>query len=153
MIRLSKATVTRPNNATQYAAGDVVGPAAGDAMEFNVETPGAVVSAILIDSAAEATKPDIDLLLFDEEPTVANDNEAFAPTDDQMKDHCIGVIVFDKANFRTGGAGNGVINATAFGSFPFGAVDRKIYGVMVARNTYTPFALEEITIKLGIVTA
>lgn len=149
MFRLSEASVTRPNNATQYTAGEVIGAATGDAMEFFSELHGIVRSAVLIDSAAEATKPDIDLLLFDAEPTVAADNAAFAVTDAQME-RCIGAIQFAGANFRAGSSGNGVIVATAFGELPYSCLARKLYGVLVARNTYTPIANEKFTVRLGL---
>lgn len=149
MFRLSEASVTRPDNTTQYAAADVIGAATGDAMEFHSEMSGVVKSAVLIDSAAEATKPDVDLMLFDTEPTVAADNAAFAVTDAQME-RCVGVIQFAGSNFRIGATGNGVIVATSFGELPYFAVARKLYGVLVARNTYTPIALEKFTVRLGL---
>lgn len=147
MIRASEKTITRPDNTTQYAAGDVV----GEVMTFHSELAGLVRAAVLIDSAAEATKIDADLLLFDTAPTVAADNAAFAPTDDEMI-RCIGAIQFAGSNFRTGATGNGVIVATAFGELPYAAPARNLYGVLVARNTYTPINLEKFTVRLGIVT-
>lgn len=145
MIRLAEASATRPANTTQYTAGDVV----GGVLTFGAESPGIVRGAVFIDSAAEATKPDVDLLLFDEQPTVAADNSAFAPTDAQME-RCIGVIQFAGANFRAGASGNGVILATAFGELAFSGQARSFYGVLVARNAYTPISEEKFVVRLGI---
>ena len=147
MIRASEASITRPANTTQYTAGDVI----GELMTFFSEEAGLVRAGVLIDSAAEATKPDADLLLFDTPPTVAADNSAFAPTDAEMK-RCIGVIQFAGANFRIGAAGNGVIVATAFGELPYAAPGRALYGVLVARNAYTPISEEVFTLRVGIIT-
>lgn len=153
MLQLAEANVTRPADTTQYAAGDVVGPTVGNAIEFGLgnNAKGIVRSAVLIDSASEATKPDIDLFLFDTEPTVAADNAAFAPTDAQME-RCVGVIAFAGTNFRGGSNSNGVIIATAFGELPYQANDLKLYGVLVARNTYTPVSAEKFTVRIGVVT-
>ncbi len=153
MLKVSEASATRPADTTAYTAGDVVGATVGNAMEFGLGSNaiGIVRSAVLIDSAAEATKPDLDLFLFDTEPTIAADNSAFALTDAQLE-RCIGVIQFAGTNFRAGATGNGVINATAFGEFAFHAPDKKLYGVLVARNAYVPIDSEKFTVRIGILT-
>jgi hypothetical protein len=114
-----------------------------------------VRGAVFVDSADQATKPDIDLFLFAETaPTLAADNAAFAPTDAEML-NCIGVISFAGANFKAGditaGAnGNGVIPVQGQ-DIPFSApVNKVIYGVLVARNAYTPVANEVLAVNLTI---
>lgn len=147
-IRVSEASVTRPANTTAYAAGDVVGPAVGAAMEFFAEQSGLIRSAVLVDSAAEATKPDLDLALFTEAPDVAADNAAFAPTDAQAE-KCVGVLSFLGLDFKTLAAGNGVIQADAI-DIEYSA-DRKLYGVLIARNAYTPVSGEKFTVRLNLI--
>ncbi len=144
-------SVTRPANTTQYAAGEVVGHETGDALEFFSESSGVIKAVVLIDSAAEATKPELDLFLFAAEPTVANDNAAFAPTDAQMKD-LVAVFSFvgtSGTNFKTGATGNGAMQQTGF-EIAYAAPERKLYGVLVARNAYTPVSAEVFTVKLTI---
>ncbi|MDP2621808.1 MAG: hypothetical protein U1A72_09710 [Sulfuritalea sp.] len=147
-VKISVGSVTRPNNATPYTEGDVVGATVGDAMEFSTEQFGRIRGALLIDSIAAVTRPSLDLMLFENEPTIAADNDAFAITDAQMLD-CAAVISFDGtsgANFKLGGA-NGVIQQQAL-DIPYCTPDKKLYGVLVARNAYTPTALEVFTVKL-----
>lgn len=147
MIKTSTISVTRPANTTQYTAGDVM----GGLFTFSVAAGSSafVRGAVFIDSAAEATKPEFDLFLFSAEPTVAADNAAFAPTDAEML-KCVEALVFLASNFKTAGA-NGVITRTGL-DIPYTHVtDRNLYGVMVARNTYTPVSSEVFTLTLGTV--
>lgn len=149
-IRVSEASVTRPANTTTYTAGDVVGdPAAGagEALEFFSDQSGIVRNALLVDSAAETTKPDIDLLLFDAKPTIAADNAAFAVTDAQME-RLVGVVSFAGSSFKTGASGNGAIQVTGL-DIAYSA-NKKLYGVLVARNAYIPISAEKFTVRLSI---
>ena len=144
-------SVTRPNDTTQYAAGEVVGAGAAS-MRFGVDSPqGRITSVILIDSVvAGGIKPECDLLLYSEDITVAADNAAFAPTDAQAAT-LVAVIPFLAANFKAATA-NGVIVSALTADIPFQATPNGLlYGVLVARNTYTPTALEVFTVKLGTV--
>ena len=144
MIRTSTKSATRPANTTQYATGEVM----GELFTFSIAGEnGCVRSVIFCDSAAQATKPEFDLFLFTAAPTVAADNAAFAPTDAQMQD-CIGVISFLAADFKTG-SGNGIIEQSEKDKLYSSVVNRVLYGVMVARNTYTPISAEVFTLALG----
>jgi hypothetical protein len=145
MDRISDDSFTRPANATQYSAGDVM----GELLEFFTDQKGKIEGALLVDSTAEATKPEADLMLFDAAPTVAADNAAFAPSDDEMK-RCVGVIPFLAANFKVGN-GNGVTAAaTTTFPLPYFAAAKKLYGVLIARNTYTPVSEEIFTLRLAV---
>ena len=148
-IRISEASVTRPNNTDAYTAGDAIGTTPGDAMEFAAEQFGFIRGACLIDSAAEATKPDIDLFLFDKEPAVANDNAAFIPTDAEMESF-VGVISFLGSAFKVGlASGNGVIQLTSL-DIAYCA-PRKLWGVLIARNAYVPISGEKFRVRLSMV--
>lgn len=144
----------RPADSTQYTAGDVVADSTSDphALEFigAVRVPGGggiIQSAILIDSTAEATKPDLELYLFNHRPAMQADNAAWAPTDREMED-CLGVISFPLSYFKTAGA-NGIIQPTnpSLG-FACDANATSLYGVLVARNAYTPVSGEKFVIRL-----
>jgi hypothetical protein len=157
------ATITRPANTTQYAAGDVIDAAAGAGVVFETCASaagkgGEIFDAILIDSAAPATKLDAELWLFDTAiGTYDNDNVAFSPTDAEML-RWLGVIQFATGTaFTAGAAANCAYHAArtylpmhfntlrADTTYPGG-----LYGVLVARNTYTPISAEVFTIRLRI---
>lgn len=151
-IALVTATFTRPGDTTQYAAGDVMTASAPVPLSFaNAGSAngkgGIILSATLVDSLAQGTKPDIDLHLFDTTLTVEADNAAWDPSDaERLRE--IGVIEFRGGDFKVG-ANNGTIQG-----FPLGlpykclAGDTTIYGVAVARNAYTPGNAEVFTVNL-----
>lgn len=149
---------TRPNDATQYTAGDVIADSStasiASILRFNniARTNGGggiIQSALLIDSIAAATKPDSELYLFDQIITMQSDNAVWAPTDAEMN-YCVGVIAFPTGAFKTAGA-NGLIAATGLGTAFNCASDRMtLYGVLVARNAYTPTAFEQFEIRLQV---
>jgi len=151
---------TRPSNTTTYTAGDVIADSASAAtiLKFSrcAGEPGQggfIKSAILIDSSDESTKLNADLFLFNVSPvTYGNDNEAFAPTDAELRD-CVGVITLDgtvAANLKAG-SGNSVINNFGIDmAFTCTINERALYGVLVARNAYVPTSAEVFRIKLGV---
>ncbi len=153
-IRTHTASLTRPANTTQYAVGDVITGTTAAALPFNLGTSqGRIRSAMLIDGAYQTTKPDIDLILFDSLITLAADNAAFAPTDAEMAT-AIGVISFFGANMRggdltAGAGGNGIVPVDGLDILLSGE-GSIIYGVLVARNTYTPVSAETFTVRLGV---
>lgn len=145
-MRTVKDTFTRPANTTAYTAGDVI----GEVMLFGTDALfGKIDSAILIDSVvAGGLKPECDLLLYSAAPTVAADNAAFAPTDAQAA-NLVAVIPFLAANFLAATANGCTVSAISAG-IPFVAPNRVLYGVLVARNAYTPTASEVFTLAVGI---
>ena len=155
------ATITavfeHPNgDTTQYSAGDVIGDSltVANLQRFNniVRQPGAggiIQSAILVDSVAAATKPDSELYLFDQPITTQVDNAVWAPTDTDMLS-CIGVIPFPVGAFKTCGA-NGIIAVTGIGlAFSCKSPDTNLYGILVARNAYTPASVEVFEMRLQV---
>lgn len=159
--RIVSANFTRPADTTAYTAGDVVGPVTTPAaMEFVPVTEdkkdyAKIVSAVLITSANVATKPDLELWLFDTTLTPAADNAPFAPSDAEART-LVGVIPFATASFRVGKAdsgadGNAICEVKnlqiAVQSQSAGGA---IYGVLVARNAYVPVASERFDVRLAI---
>lgn len=148
----------RPNDTTQYAAGDVVADSsttgAANILRFlNIaRAPGGggiIQSAIFINSVAAATKPDLELYLFDQVIPMQSDNVAWNPTDQDMLS-CVGVVPFPVGNFKTAGA-NGIIFAPGLGmAFSCAQGSQNLYGVLVARNTYTPTAVEVFELRLQV---
>jgi hypothetical protein len=152
------ATFVRPNDATQYTAGDVIADQSAasiaNILRFNniVRTPGGggiLQSAVLVDSVAAATKPDTELYLFDQIITMQSDNAAWAPLDSEML-YNVGVVAFPVGAFKTAGA-NGIIDVTGLGkAFNCASGSTTLYGVLVARNGYTPTAVEQFEIRLQV---
>src|SRR4051812_26805072 len=103
------ATLARPANTTAYTAGDVFNDGATPGARFVFSgLPGfsgegyEIHSALLIDDADQATKPDLELWLFDTDITdLDTDNATWTPTDAQLKT-AVGVIQFATANFKGG---------------------------------------------------
>ncbi len=156
-------SITRPSNTTAYSDGDVITSSPAAALQFKLQGQAnsqllLLQHAMLIDSANQATKLVADLWLFSTAPTeVDADNAAWTPTDADL-DNLVGIVQFESANWITGDAtsgagGNAVCRATAL-AIP---VERKpqattvLYGVLVARNAYTPVSGEVFTARLGFV--
>jgi hypothetical protein len=150
-MNLSTDGFTRPADTTQYSAGDVMSDAVGTILRFSTAdmNEGHVHSGLLIDSSAETTKPEADLFLFDTAPVKVADNSAAAFTDAELT-HCVGIVPFIAANFHIGGA-NGAIQSVnvASNGMTYSAPERILYGVLVARNTYTPVSGEVFTLRVG----
>lgn len=158
--RTRSATFTRPNDTNTYAAGDVVAnsTSAPVIMTFLNATlgkvsPSIIQHAIIVTSASVATKPDLELWLFDTAITMDNDNAVFTPTDVELLT-LIGVILFPVADFKVGDAtvgagGNAICEAKNLG-VPFNSTinSNDLFGVLVARNAYVPVAQEIFTVRL-----
>lgn len=158
--RIISTGFTRPANTTAYAAGDVVCDSTSaptiltfsDIGRYNGDS-GLIIGAHMVDSVNQAVKGDFDLLLFDATITMDNDNAAFTPTDAEMLD-CIGVIKFLASNAINGdAAANLIYMAQLYNSIVYqcGSSLPDLYGVLVARNAYTPASAEVFTIGLRVV--
>lgn len=155
-------SVTRPNDTTQYAAGDVITNSTSVPTVITFSNcagyqggGGWITGMVLVDSANQATKPTLELWLFDTSYTPANDNAAFAPTDAVMAT-CLGVVSFDTVyvGLATVGADGNSLQLPDADELPveFKTLgnSRHLYGVLVVRNTYMPVASETFTIRLKI---
>lgn len=154
-----EAAYTRPADTTAYAAGDVVANSTSAAtiltfsnMARALGLGGVIQNAALIMSTAAATKLSAELFLFDTAPTMQNDNAAFAPSDSEL-DKCLGVIVFDGTSTsngaRTTGNGCAIVTGAISLSYQCAATAKDLYGVLVARNAYTPGNAETLRVRLG----
>lgn len=151
-----RASLTRPANVTAYAAGDVVAAAAGDHFTFEEliqpkTLSGSISTARLHSSGNQGTKLDGELWLFSADIAEVGDNAAFNPSDAEMLT-MIGIIDFGVASWRVGSAGagasgNAVCEVKNIGLALKGA-GQTVYGVLVARNGYTPLSGEIFTCDL-----
>lgn len=161
--RLIAANFTRPADTTAYASGDVLcnSTSAPVILTFARATNGELsssmlMSATIISSANQPTKPDLRLWLFDTTVTMDNDNAAFTPTDAEMRT-LLQVVAFPASAWLAGDAssgagGNAVCNAQALW-LPINTVggDNAIYGVLTAGAAYTPVSGERFDVRLGFV--
>lgn len=152
------ASITRPATTPTYAAGDVIGTASSHVITFTdiartAGKGGMIMSALLIDSANQATKPSLELWLFDTAPAAQADDAAFAPSDAEME-RLVAIIPLTSAYVgaaTVGAGGNSAIPAAAQ-SQPFvcAASVKDLYGCLVVRNGYTAISGEKFTIRLTV---
>ena len=158
-------SITRPSNTTAYAAGDVVSEVttndhltfslANLTSGFQVVGTGKIESARCMINANQATKPDLELWLFDTDIAEVADNSAFAPTDTEILT-LVGVIDFAVANFKVGLAGSGaagnIVQQINNLDIPYKTAgdnqNGNLYGQLVVRNAYTPISAELFHVEL-----
>lgn len=157
--KAARASLTRPANTTQYAAGDVISAVTtNNHFEFEDVVrrgpsllSGSISSARIVSSANQATKLDAELWLFDTDIAEVADNSAFAPTDAEMLT-LVGIIPFPVADWYVGdatsGAGGNAVCQVDGLSIAFQARTTTLYGQLVARNTYTPVSGEIFTVDI-----
>ncbi len=166
IIKMISDTLARPADTTQYAAGDQVtdSTTAPSVLTFSnvglytlpesADASGVIVAATCVSSANQSTKPNFELWLFQSTHAPNNDNAAWAPSDAILND-ALGVITFDSWKIGTvtsgadGNAASFVENKTI--AFQCADSDEDLYGLMVARNAYTPVSAEIFTITLHII--
>lgn len=157
MSHTVSAGFVRPANTTAYTAGDVV--SGGGLLVFagaSLEPGGAgiVQHATLVDSANVATKPDLELWLFDTPIELDADNAAFTPTDEDLRTF-VGAISLAASLFKVGdatsGAGGNCICDVPNIGMPFNTViGSTLYGVLVVRNAYVPVSAERFDVRLKV---
>lgn len=157
----------RPNNATQYIAGDVIEDTTGGGVQAifvnSARFPGGtgrIVSASLAVTAngTGLLAGDFELWLFDQAvASHESDAEPFTPTDADLI-NLVGVLQFEteavfEANVTAGATGN-VAYMAAMTFLPLGfaciATSRDLHATLVVRNGYTPTAFEQFLIRINI---
>lgn len=155
-VNLPSVVVTRPNNATQYAIGDVY----GDAADARIQIPNvarlagamATLQAWISMNSAQATKPSFDFWFFDGQPaTVIGDNAPLDGLSDADVLKIIGRTAFvGSSSFTTVQPQAGKLRTPAvFNMFSQLLLPtRDVWMYIVLANTYTPVANETLTFKL-----
>jgi hypothetical protein len=146
---------TRPGNTTAYAAGEVITAAVAAAIEFadaarSAGGGGRIVAASLLSSANQGTKLDAELWLFDTTITPDADNAAWTPSDAELAT-LVAIIPFQTwyvGDATSGSGGNAVAFAEAEFLRSYVCTATSLYGVLVARNAYTPVNAEVFTVRL-----
>lgn len=148
-------TVTRPDNATQYSANDIIGDVSGDGIfvipnaALELGGTGSILNLVLLVSAVEAVKPNLEVWFFDTRPALIADNAPFAITDPEIK-RCLGVLDLDGVPLET--ANNLLYRVVSFNPIVFRCLagSRDLYGALVEKGTYTPVASEVYTLRVGV---
>ncbi len=162
-IRTTGATLTRPADTNAYTAGDVIADATSGATVFTIPNVGGTTKGgtiiqdiICIDSASVATKPDLELWLFDTAPAAQQDNAAYAPTDAELL-RLVGVVSFATGSFKVGlataGAGGNSICESGQLGIPINTTQVSggaLYCMLVVRNAYVPVSAETFTFRVRV---
>ena len=146
MIYRYKSTLTRPGNATVYAAGDAVTDTDGDPIELipgGYSNNGRIIGAKLSISNGGVTNPAFRLFFFSDDANVPalTDNSAFAMTAAAEED-LIGYTDFTLE--VTGSSGSSVawdVNPELYIPFSQKVVSgtaQGLYGVLTATAAYNP---------------
>lgn len=160
--KIISASYTRPADTTAYAAGDVLAnsTSAATILTFpNVARAnglGFLIDGVTVAySGAPATKPDLQLWLFDSTVAMQNDNAAWNPSDAEMET-CLGYISLGggSATIAAPLASNGNMVqfvAAAVKSNACASGSTSIFGIVVVRNAYTPTSGEKFTFRLHVI--
>lgn len=156
-----KGSITRPADTNAYAVADAItdsnsAPTVLTIAGFGRQNGGSgvITGMRLISSANQATKPDIDVFVFDTTFTPDNDNAAFTPTDAELET-CLGVVRFRGTDVVVGDANSGAsgnvlypnpLNGFSPIAYKCGAGTTGLFFALVARNAYTPVSGEKFTL-------
>jgi hypothetical protein len=152
-IAIATSSFARPNNTTQYTAGDALnafesGSSLNSIAVGRVNTGnGKILAATLTDSAAQSVKGDFTLYLFDDAITAPQDNVLFNPTSAEIKS-CLGAIQFANPISLPSNCLYEVNDLNI--GFQCGENTQNIFWVLVANNAYTPVANEEFCLRLHV---
>lgn len=155
ILAVTSNTITRPNDTTAYASGDLVANSttAGSVTPFSFNLGfcrGVKLWRVSISkSSASVTNAAYRVHLFNDSPTVANgDNGAISAT----RSSYIGFVdvAAPATAFSDAYLGNGIFvnNSVAAPLFMYTDLDGYVYGLLEARAAYTPTAQETYAISL-----
>lgn len=144
-------TITRPNNTTSYAAGQVINENASTSMievKLNCQQNQNcwLVGGQAIDSVSQSSLA-FDILFFSSSLTIPADGAAFDLSDSNLASYYLGRLSF--TTFKAY-ASNSVSDAVTASGKPIVLTPntQSVYAVLVATSAYTPTAQEQITFKL-----
>ena len=151
---LASDSLTRQDNTTAYAAGDIICAMAGDPLAsvplvFTVARAnggtGQILRAVCMSPTVDAGLDNILLYLFTAAPTMANDNAAFATA----LTNCVGVIELE---LQAAIASGTIWQSEAGVQFAYacGAAVTTLWGVAVAGDGWTPTAEQVLEFRLHV---
>lgn len=138
----------RPSNIIAYTAGDVIfdTTSAGVIQFDEVGVAGSINAASCFMN--EVDTADLELYIFDAEPTNIADNAAFALTpDDSGK--LVAVYSFADTDKKNSGTSQ-IYEAASHDHASFTSTDGKLYGILVTRSAFTPASATAFALALHI---
>lgn len=150
-------TFLRAATTTAYASGDVISDDAvttAKCMVFDTGTSGIVTSVVV--GYEETDTANLELWLFDAEPTNFLDNAALALVSADVPKVVAKYTLPDAVKTTVGTnvnvylpVGQTLADALGMGS-PFVSANGKLYGLLVTRSVFTPISAAKVHVKLGI---
>jgi hypothetical protein len=147
---------TRPANIDAYLAGDVISDATDTAKVLEFQGCGRSGRINTVEIVMEETKTaDLELLLFDSEPTNLNDSDPLALVNADV-DKMIGRLSFADASKVLIGTGlnHYIVSLDSIGAagirYASSGATKSLYGLLVTRSGYTPASGIAFHINLNI---
>ncbi len=146
----------RDANTTQYAIGDMWASASTNGTLVRLPNcarkdggSGIIDRLVLVDSASQATMPQINLFVFDNVITSPSDNAPFPLTDAEAETT---VAVIPVTSWYAGGSTLNAVSIVTNLTIPFVCQSscNSLWAVPVLQNTYTPLSAENLTARVGI---
>jgi len=155
--KTSRASFTRPANTTPYSGSDCVcnSASAPALLEFSlgesISSKGYITNAKIAKSSKTTAAALFRLYLYNKEITPVNDNAEFPLRFDDA-DALLGFIDFELTTEGSASdcAADIITNINLRFANNTGEMLKKIYGVLVAKDTYTPASAEEFIIDLTV---
>jgi hypothetical protein len=158
---ITKTTITRPNDTTAYATGDVINASGSTTpilLDLGKLTNNSFVFQTHLISSNASSTPSIDVYFFSASFTIAADNAALAPSAANLGTYLGKISHTSWTAFSNGkissAKADAPIGLQAISQYSGGttlATDSAyIYAVLVAAGAYTPTANEQITLKVDV---
>lgn len=153
---LVTACAVRENNTTAYAIGDMWASGSTNGALVRLSNcarkdggSGIIDRVVVINSASQATMPNFNLFIFDNVVTSPSDNAPFPMTDAEAE-KVVGVIPV--TSWYAGGSTLNAVSVVSNLTVPFvcQSTCSSLWVVPVLTNAYTPTALENLTLRVGI---
>lgn len=140
---------TRPPDTTAYTAGDVIfdTTAAGVIQFDGVSAAGMIMAASCF--MGEVDPVDLELYLFDVEPTNLGDNTPFTISSGDLGDF-IGVYSFADADKKTVNTTIRLYEAATHAPLAYTSSGGSLFGILVTRSAFTPAANTPFALALHI---
>lgn len=157
----SRAQVTKVSGTTAYSVNDVWSDASGNILVwkdfFSEDGRGRIIeSAVAMTSANQSTLPGFRVFLFTSDPGLQTDNAGIDLTDAEALG-CVGRIDFPAAQTiaidATSGADGNSLNdqhSLQINVAQENNKERRLWGIPVLLNAYTPITLEVLTVDLQV---
>lgn len=145
----SISSFNRPTNTTAYAANDVIfDTTAAGVIQFDAVGVSGLIRGVTC-IMGETDTVNLELILFDAEPTNLGDNAALALVNSDMN-KIIGIFTLADGNKKNVGTNREVYEAAAHDLVAYTSTDGKLFGILVTRSAFTPLSGAVFSLSLHI---